>query len=162
MELTPAAPRLGLKTLWPEGYRLMYQFNKAVHDSGLAPGLLELVKIRASQLNRCAFCINMHVGEARKLGEPEQRLALLPAFEEAPCYTPAEKAALALTEALTGLPAQGMPDALLARVRGHFDETQVAKLVFAVVLINAWNRIAVADQLPFAVEAQPTAPGSTP
>jgi AhpD family alkylhydroperoxidase len=157
MTTSNATPRINIKQQWPEGYRVMYQFHKAFHDSGLDARLVELIKIRASQINKCAFCINMHVAEARKLGETEQGLALLPAFEEAACYTGAEKAALALTEALTELPARGMPDVLLERLRQYFDDATIAKLVFAVTLINAWNRLGVADHLPFAIESAPAA-----
>ncbi len=154
MSTSTAQPRIDIKQAWPEGYRVMYQFHRTVHDAGLDEGLLELLKIRASQINRCAFCINMHTADARRLGESEQRIALLPAFEDAPCYSEAEKAVLALTEALTELPTGGVPDPLIARLRQHYDDAQIAKLVFAVVLINAWNRLGVADHLPFAVEAQ--------
>lgn len=155
MNTSNGTPRINIQQQWPEGYKVMYQLNKAVHGAGLDPKLAELVKIRASQINKCAFCINMHVSEARKLGETEQRLALLPAFEEAPCYTEAEKAALALTEALTELPARGVPGALLERLRQHYDGPTLSRLIFAVVLINAWNRLAVTDHLPFAIEAAP-------
>lgn len=150
-------PRINIHQKWPEGYKAMFHFNKTIHDAGLDPKLMELIKIRASQINKCAFCINMHTADARKLGETEQRIALLPAFEEAPCYSEAEKAALALTEALTELPAHGVPDAVIERLRHHYDDTQIAKLVFAAVVINAWNRLGIADHLPFAVEAAPVA-----
>ena len=155
MNDTPHAPRIGIYKHWPEGYKAMRAFSDAVRDSGLDPRLMELVKIRASQINRCAFCLNMHVADARQLGETEQRLALLPAFEEAACYTPAEKAALALTEAMTELSAHGVPDAVFDRVRPHFDPAQISKLIFAVTVINAWNRLSVADQTPIPVDAAP-------
>jgi len=149
--------RIKIHERWPEGYKAMLHFNKTVHDSGLDPKLMELIKIRASQINHCAFCINMHTIDARKLGESEQRIALLPAFEEAGCYSEAEKAALELTEVLTNLPDHGVPDAVIERLRRSFDDTQISKLVFAGVVINAWNRLGVADHLPFAVETAPVA-----
>lgn len=155
--MSTATPRINMLKHWPEGYTAMRHLNQTVHDAGLDPKLIELIKIRASQLNKCAYCINMHVADARKLGETEQRLALLPAFEEAGCYTESEKAVLSLTEALTLLPAAGVPDAIVARLRAHFDDTQITKLVFAGVVINAWNRIGVADHLPFAVQPTPVA-----
>ena len=156
MSAVSDSPRIDIENQWPEGYKIMYQFYQAVQESGLDHGLLNLIKIRASQINRCAFCINLYTTEARDLGEAEQRIALLPAFEEAPCYTEAEKAVLSLTEAVTKLPEKGVPDEILANVRQYFDESQLAKLVFAVILINAWNRIGVTDHLPFAVEGNST------
>jgi AhpD family alkylhydroperoxidase len=148
------SPRIGLAQVWPEAYGTISRLNQQVNESGVEPRLLELIKVRASQLNRCAFCLNMHWQDARKLGETEQRLALLDAWAEADCYTAAERAVLALTEAMTLLPQGGVSDAVVDAVREHFDEAQTARIMFAVVLINSWNRIAVADRLPLSLLAK--------
>ena len=136
------------KRSWPEGYRAMSALNQAVQSSGLEHPLLELVKIRASQLNACAYCLDMHTLDARAAGETEQRLNLLAAWREAPVYSPRERAALAWTEALTLVAETHAPDDVYEEARRHFSEEELVKLTWAVVLINGWNRIAVAFRLP--------------
>jgi AhpD family alkylhydroperoxidase len=145
------------KRAWPEGYRAMSALNQAVQSSGLEHPLLELVKIRASQLNGCAYCLDMHTLDARAAGETEQRLNLLAAWREAPVYSPRERAALAWTEALTLVAETHAPDDVYEEVRRHFSEDELVKLSWAVVVINAWNRIAVAFHLA-AGQHQPRAP----
>ncbi len=115
---------------------------------GLEPKLLELVKMRASQLNGCAYCLDMHSKDARAAGETEQRLYVLPAWREAPFYTPRERAALAWTEALTLISATDVGDALFAEVREHFDEKELVNLTMAVIAINGWNRLAIPFRSP--------------
>jgi AhpD family alkylhydroperoxidase len=139
----------------PRAAQAMLALQPYVNESGLEPGLLELVKMRASQLNGCAFCLDMHSKDARAAGETEQRLYLLDAWREAPFYSERERAALAWTEAVTRLGDDHVPDSLYAAVREHFDAEELVNLTLAVVAINGWNRLAVA----FRAEAGHYRPG---
>jgi AhpD family alkylhydroperoxidase len=112
------------------------------------PKLFELVKIRASQLNGCAYCLDMHTKDARLAGETEQRLYALSAWHETPFFTPRERAALEYTEAVTRVGDTHVPDDLYARVSKLFDEDEMVALTFAVVVINAWNRLAISFRVP--------------
>ena len=114
-----------------------------VRKSGLEPSLVELVKMRASQMNGCAFCIDMHSKDARAEGETEQRLYALNAWRETPFYTDRERAALAWAEAVTKI-AEGVPDAVFEEARKHFSEQELVNLTMAVVTINGWNRLSIA------------------
>lgn len=116
--------------------------------SGLEPELLELVKMRASQINGCAFCLDMHTKDARAMGESEQRLYLLPAWRETDFYTERERAALAWAEALTEIADDRVPDEVFAEVRPHFSDDELAYLTLAVVAINSFNRFNVALRMP--------------
>ncbi len=127
----------------PEAYRAMAGLGKVVRESGLEPSLLELVKIRASQINGCAYCLDMHTKDARARGETEQRLYGLSAWQESPFYTDRERAALEWTEALTLIAHDHVPDEVYERVRSHFSEKEMADLTLAVVEINGWNRFAI-------------------
>lgn len=147
-EATTQAPRLDLYKLWPEGGRAMYAFDKAVAASGLEPTLLELLKMRASQLNRCAYCIDMHTKDARVVGETDQRLHALSAWRETPFFSDRERAALALTEAITLVADGHVPDDVFDEAARHFSEDELAKLTYAVVVINGWNRLAITARLP--------------
>jgi AhpD family alkylhydroperoxidase len=118
-----------------------------VRKSGLDKSLVELIKIRASQINRCAFCIDMHTKDARQAGDTEQRLYALSAWEETPFFTPQERAALALTEAVTLIGDKGVPDAVYEEVGRYFTPEQIANLLMAIVAINAWNRLSIATQI---------------
>ncbi|MCC6610674.1 MAG: carboxymuconolactone decarboxylase family protein [Burkholderiales bacterium] len=138
--------RLDYKLASPNAFKAMLHTEHQVHQSGLEPLLLELVKTRASQINGCAWCLDMHTKDARALGETEQRLYLVSAWREAPFYTERERAALAWTEAITQIAAQGVPDALYAEVRRHFDEKGIVDLTLAIIAINGWNRMNVAFQ----------------
>ena len=111
--------------------------------NSLDPTLVELVKIRSSQLNGCANCINMHTAEARAKGETEQRIYLLSAWREAPCYTDGERAALQWTEALTQLSSGHPPAGALEALQDHFSEEEQVKLTLMLTVINGWNRLAV-------------------
>ena len=115
----------------------------AVEKSGLDPKLLELVKLRASQINGCVFCLWMHSAAARKLGERQDRLDLLPAWREAACFDPRERAALAWTEALTLVADDQAPDEAYSLVGNHFTEEEIVNLTTAIVAINGWNRVAI-------------------
>lgn len=136
-------PRMNLWQAAPDVYKGMYAFQSAAGD-GLDPVVGELVKIRASQLNRCAFCLDMHLAEARRQGESQLRLDLVAAWEESGgLFTEREQAALALTEAITVLTDGFVPDEVYARATEHFDEPELAKLIAQIVAINAWNRFQV-------------------
>jgi AhpD family alkylhydroperoxidase len=136
--------RLDYSRFSPEGLRAMLALNKFAETSGLEHSLLELVKIRASQINGCAYCLDMHTIDARQGGETEQRIYLLNAWREAPSYTDRERAALAWTEALTLVGETHVPDDVYDEARKSFSEEELVNLTWAVVVINGWNRIAVA------------------
>jgi AhpD family alkylhydroperoxidase len=127
----------------PESLQTLLKLEGYVKKSGLDHTLWELIKIRASQINGCAYCIDMHTKDARAAGETEQRLYLLNAWREAPFYTEAERAALALTEAVTKISEAGVPQELYEHVRKYFDEAQFVDLIMAINAINCWNRIAI-------------------
>jgi AhpD family alkylhydroperoxidase len=129
-------------------YQAMRALQQAVNDSGLEHALLELVKMRASQINGCAYCLDMHSKDARAAGETEQRLYTLDAWQETPFFTGRERAALEWTEAVTRVGETHVPDEVAARVRQHFDETELVALTFAIIAINGWNRLAVALRFP--------------
>ncbi|MEU5186127.1 carboxymuconolactone decarboxylase family protein [Streptomyces klenkii] len=140
------APRMLLHEIAPEVGKAMLSLERAARK-GLETSLIELVKIRASQLNRCAFCLDMHTKDARKLGESEERIYLLNAWHEAPgLYTEKEQAALALTEAVTLLPG-GVSDEVYERAAKHFPQQELAQLIAMITTINAWNRIGVTTGL---------------
>lgn len=131
--------------VFPEGYRAMAALNRVVAESELAqrePKLMELVKMRASQMNGCAYCLDMHSKDARAIGEEEHRLHVLAAWREAPFYSERERAALAWTEALTLLPSAGDLDEEYAALAAVFTEEEIMTLTWAVILINGWNRLA--------------------
>jgi AhpD family alkylhydroperoxidase len=128
---------------FPAGAEAMVGLERAVRSGGLEPGLLELVKIRASQINGCTYCLAMHNRDARARGEHQTRLDTVAAWREAPYYTPRERAALAWCEMLTDLPRTGVPDEDYAAVEKEFTPAEIAALTFAIVAINGWNRLAV-------------------
>jgi AhpD family alkylhydroperoxidase len=140
--------RVDYTTAFPKGFEAMLGLEQAVRRSGLDPLLLELVKLRASQLNGCAYCLDMHSKDARAQGEDEQRLHVLAAWREAPFYSPRERAALAWCEALTALPQTGAPDDVFAELEAQFAPEEIAALTFAIVAINGWNRLAVGLRTP--------------
>ncbi|MDR6879739.1 carboxymuconolactone decarboxylase family protein [Bacillus sp. 3255] len=127
----------------PEAQQTMYKLEGFIKSSGLDRTLYEFIKIRASQINGCAFCLDMHMTELRSMGETEQRIQLLGVWREVPFYSDREKAVLELTEAVTSISAQGVPQAVYERVREHFDEREFVTLIMAINTINAWNRIAI-------------------
>ena len=136
-------PRLDIETASPAGYKAMLQLNRYVEHAGLDHVLLELVKLRASQINGCAYCLEMHGRLLREAGETPQRLDTVAAWREAPYFTERERAALAWTEALTRLADAGAPDAVYDEARRHFDEKELVDLTLAIVVINGWNRLMV-------------------
>ena len=127
---------------FPTGYQAMRVLEDACAGA-LDPGLFELVKLRGSQINGCAYCIDMHYKDARALGETEERLYMLQAWRESTLYTDAERAALALTDEVTLIADGHVPSDVEAAARQHFDEKAYAALVFTIATINAWNRLAI-------------------
>lgn len=128
--------------------RAMLALQAEVEKSGLERSLLELVKIRASQMNGCAYCIDMHTKDARAAGETEGRIYALNAWRETPFYTERERAALEWTEAVTRVGDTHVPDAVYEYVRQHFGEPEIVALTFALVAINGWNRLAISFRAP--------------
>jgi len=139
--------RLNTFAVSPEIMQAWLAFSDKVAESGLEKPLLELVKIRASQINHCANCLNMHTYEARQAGETEQRIALVAAWREAPCYTDRERAALAWTEQMTLIAEKGAPDDVYAVLEAQFSKEEQVKLTMAIIVINGWNRLAVGFNL---------------
>jgi AhpD family alkylhydroperoxidase len=135
--------RIDHRKQFPAGAQAMAGLERAVRGAGLEPGLLELVRIRASQINGCAYCLAMHNRDARAHGEHQTRLDTVAAWREAPFFTARERAALAWCEALTELPRTGAPDTDFAAVEAVFSPAETAALTFAIVAINGWNRLAV-------------------
>ena len=135
--------RLDYAKAAPGAYQAMLGIESYVRRCGLEHALLELVKTRVSQINGCAYCLDMHTQEARAAHETEQRLYLLPAWREAPFYSERERAALAWAEAVTQISAGGVSDDLYVEVRRHFDEKALVDLTLAIIGINGWNRLAV-------------------
>ncbi|EKY3117410.1 carboxymuconolactone decarboxylase family protein [Cronobacter turicensis] len=121
--------------------------SAALKKSSLAPALKHLIDLRASQLNGCAFCVDMHVKEAKMAGERELRLYHLPVWRESPLFSAKEKAALALTEAMTHIGEEGINDVLYHEARAHFSETEIAEIAFAIAIINSWNRLQLVSQM---------------
>ena len=141
-------PRMEFWKVAPGAYKAMSSLEAYLRDSGLDKALLHVVKLRASQINGCAYCIDMHWKDARAAGESEQRLYGLDAWREAPYYTDRERAALEWTEALTNITNGHAPDAVYDAARGHFSEKELADLTVAVATINAWNRLAISSRTP--------------
>jgi AhpD family alkylhydroperoxidase len=138
-------PRINLMVA-PDAYKAMSGLEGYLKKSGLDHSLLHMVKLRASQMNGCAFCIDMHWKDARALGESEQRLYGLDAWQESPYYSDRERAALAWTEAVTNLQDGHVPDAVYDQARSHFSEKELADLTWVIAAINAWNRVAIATR----------------
>ena len=137
-------PRLEYAQIAPGARDAMLGLEQYVHAAGLNPALLELVKVRASQLNGCAYCLDMHTKDARASGEKEQRLYAVAAWHEAPFFTDRERAALAWTEAVTLIGGAHVPDAAFDAARKEFGAKELVDLTMAIVAINGWNRLAVA------------------
>jgi AhpD family alkylhydroperoxidase len=136
-------PRLDWYAASPNALKAMLALETATGKLGLEPLLLGLVKLRASQLNGCAYCVDMHTAESRKQGETERRLHAVAVWREAPFFSPRERAALAWTEALTLLAETRAPDADFETLRAEFSEREMVDLSLAIATINSWNRLAV-------------------
>lgn len=137
-------PRLDFPQASPGAYKAMAALEACVRQSGLESSLLELIKTRASQINHCAFCLDMHTQDARAYGETEQRLYTLSAWHETPFFSARERAALAWTEALTRVAETHVPEDVYEIARKQFTEKELADLTLAIVAINGWNRLSVA------------------
>ena len=149
------AERLKPADVAPEGYKAVLGVEAYIRRSGLEHSLIELVKMRASQINGCAFCLDKHSKDARANGESEQRLYLLDAWHESSLYSPRERTALAWTEAVTRIDRTHAPDADYAALRQHFSDKEIVDLTFLVGLINLWNRLAVSMRYAHPVDAAP-------
>jgi AhpD family alkylhydroperoxidase len=143
-----SGPRLQYTKIAPAAVKALLDVEKYLKASGLEESLVELVKMRASQINGCAYCLDMHSKDARKNGETEQRLYVLSAWHESSLYTPREHAALAWTESLTRLPETAAPDEDYQPLAGHFSEKEIVDLTVLIGMINLWNRIGVGFRLP--------------
>jgi AhpD family alkylhydroperoxidase len=153
-------PRIPIER-FPGALRAMLALQQYVNGSGLEPSLLELAKLRASYLNGCAYCVDMHTKDARARGESEQRLYAVPVWRETPFFTPRERAALAWTEAVTEVGRTGVPDSVYAEARAELSETELVNLTMAIVAINGWNRLCVGFRVePGTYQPAPRAAGA--
>ncbi len=141
-------PRMDYTRVAPDALRAQYGMEAYVKSSGLETSLLELVKLRASLINGCAYCVDMHSKDARFAGETEQRLYAVSVWRETPFYSARERAALAWTETITEIARTGVSDEAYAAVREQFSEAELVALTMAVITINGWNRLAVAFRAP--------------
>jgi AhpD family alkylhydroperoxidase len=139
--------RLNIKALEPDAYKAMHVLEAYLKNCDISPVHRELVKIRASQINGCAYCIQLHAGDARKLGETEHRIYALSAWKESPLFSDEERALLALTEEVTLIAGHGVSDETYNNMLQYFDEKTIAQIIMLIITINAWNRIAVATHL---------------
>jgi AhpD family alkylhydroperoxidase len=136
-------PRINALSVSPAGFNAMLGLEQYLSSSGLEKKLLHLIKVRASQINGCGYCIDMHWKDARANGETEQRLYGLDAWRESPYYTPRERAALEWTESVTLVRDTHAPDGVYESIRGHFTEKEFADVTLAIAAINAWNRLVI-------------------
>jgi AhpD family alkylhydroperoxidase len=151
--------RLAYTAVAPGALEAMHAVEKYVRQCGLEPSLLELVKLRASQLNGCAYCVDMHTKDARALGESEQRLYAVVVWRDAPFFTERERAALAWTEAVTLVSRDHIPDDVYEQARANFSEKELVDLTMALIAINGWNRLAIGFRA-VAGTYQPATPGA--
>jgi AhpD family alkylhydroperoxidase len=140
--------RVEIKTAFPDAYKAVHALSARLSKTGLTPIQKELIKIRASQINACAFCLNMHTKEALEVGETQQRIFLLDAWRETDLFAEEEKAILALTEEVTLIHKHGVSDEVYQQAKKFFTDEVIAQIIMAIVLINAWNRIAVSTHAP--------------
>jgi len=140
--------RLELTKVDPNAYKAMMGLQNYVNGSGLEPSLLALIELRSSQINGCAFCLDMHSKDARARGETEQRIYALDAWRETPFYSARERAALAWAESVTQISEGHAPDSVYNEAREHFTEQELMKLTMAVVAINGWNRLCISFRVP--------------
>lgn len=138
--------RINVSELAPNAYNIMIEMEKYLHASELNHLLRELIKIRVSQINKCAYCLEMHTKDARKSGETEQRIYALSAWKESPLFTDAERAVLAFIEEVTLISYHGVSDKTFANLQQFFSDTQIAQIIITTNQINSWNRIAVATK----------------
>lgn len=139
--------RINVSELEPKSYEILLAMEKYLATTDLSHRLRELIKIRASQINKCAYCLEMHTKDARENGETEQRIYALSAWEESPLFTDAERSALHFTEQITEISKQGVTDEVYENLKKHFTEQQIAQMIIAIGQINFWNRIAVSTRM---------------
>ena len=136
--------RFNMAVVQPEAYKLLFEMNKYIIKSGIGKLQSEMIKIRASQINGCAFCVNMHTRDARKLGETEQRIYLMSVWREAPnVFNEEDQLLLAMTEEITLIHQHGLSDELYAKAIQLFGEEKTAQIIMAIITINCWNRISI-------------------
>lgn len=135
--------RMNHREVNPAGFQALLKLEQAAKNMGLELSLYELIKLRASQINGCSYCVDKHANDLRMIGETEQRLNLVIVWREAPVFTDKERAALALTEAVTCISEAGVPSELYEEVSKHFNESEYVALIMAINAINCWNRIAI-------------------
>jgi len=140
--------RIDYRQVAPAAYQAQLGLESYVRRSGLEHSLLHLIKLRASYLNGCAYCVDMHTKDARAEGETEQRLYAVPVWRETPFFTPRERAALAWTDSVTGIGRTHVSDDVYAEVRDHFTDIEIVNLTMAVIAINGWNRLAISFGQP--------------
>jgi AhpD family alkylhydroperoxidase len=140
--------RVNIEQTKNESWKAMYNLSAILHRTALPPIQKHLISMRTSQINSCAFCINMHTKEALRSGETQQRLFLLSAWKETDLFTPEEKAILALTEEVTLISQHGVSDETYSEAAKYFDEKTIGEIIMLIVLMNAWNRIAVSTHIP--------------
>jgi AhpD family alkylhydroperoxidase len=143
MMTSDPSPRIDIKRVSPRAYEAVAGLEKFIHTIGLDERLIELVKLRASQLNACAFCVDMHARRLRELGEPNERIDAVAVWSEGPFFDDRERAALAWTESVTLLSHDHVPDDVFQRAREAFDEAELVNLTIVIATINVWNRLAV-------------------
>jgi AhpD family alkylhydroperoxidase len=143
--------------VWKAGYEQLHGLHDLVQASGIEAPLLELVRMRVSQINGCAFCLDMHSKDARAAGETEQRLYALPAWRETPFFSPRERAALALAEAVTTIAGTGVPDDVIEEAGEHFSPEELTHVLYAIIEINSWNRLSITTGRPEAGSYEPAA-----
>jgi AhpD family alkylhydroperoxidase len=156
--MTAESARIDYASVFPAGVRTMVGLQRAVDAAGLEPLLLELVKLRASQINGCAYCLDTPSKDARALGESEQRLHVVAAWREAPCYDARERAALAWCAHLTLISNQGPPDPVYEKLEQTFSPGDIVALALAIVAINGWNRLAISMRAPVGAYVSPHRP----
>lgn len=139
--------RINIKELEPQAYKILFDMEKYLSKADVSKSLIELIKIRASQINKCAYCIEIHTQDARKTGEKEQRIYALSAWEESPLFSDIEKAVLAMVEEITNISDQGVSDSTFQNLEQYFDENQIAQLILSINQINFWNRIAISTRM---------------
>jgi len=143
--------RKSIKDLEPDAYKAMLGLEQYIRNSKISPSLLELIKIRASQLNGCAYCIDMHTQEALKIGENQRRIFALSAWKESPFFSEEERAALQITEEVTLISDEGVRDETYTNALKFFGENGLAQIIMQVIIINSWNRIAVSTRQIFEI-----------
>jgi AhpD family alkylhydroperoxidase len=139
--------RIDIKELEPQAYKVLFDMEDYLSKTDLSYALRELIKIRASQINKCAFCLDMHTKDARKAGETERRIYALSAWEESPLFTEEEKSVLAIVEEVTLISERGVRDKTFEQLKRYFDDNQIAQIILCINQINFWNRIAVSTRL---------------